>query len=71
LFTYTVVARALHPAFAQAVPYAAAVIELEEGVRLLGNVVDCPPGELRIGMPLRVDFEKQSEAVTLPVFRRR
>ncbi|MBV6424038.1 MAG: hypothetical protein NAOJABEB_01848 [Steroidobacteraceae bacterium] len=70
VFTYTIVARALHPGFADAVPYAAAVIELAEGVRILGNIVDCPPGELRIGMPVRVDFERQSDAVTLPVFRR-
>ncbi len=71
LFTYTVVARALHPAFVNAVPYAAAVIELEEGVRILGHVIDCPPDQLRIGMPLRVDFEKQTDAITLPVFRSR
>lgn len=70
VFTYTVVARALHPAFAQAVPYAAVVVELEEGVRLLSNVVDCPPDELRIGMPVQVAFERQTDAITLPVFRR-
>lgn len=70
VFTYTVVARALHPAFAQAVPYAAVVVELEEGVRLLSNIVDCPPDELRIGMPVQVAFERQTDAITLPVFRR-
>ncbi|MDY0067068.1 MAG: Zn-ribbon domain-containing OB-fold protein [Steroidobacteraceae bacterium] len=69
VFTYTVVERALHPAFMQATPYAAVVVELEEGVRILSNVVDCPPEDLRIGMPVRVDFERQSESVTLPVFR--
>ncbi len=71
VFSYTVVARALHPAFMNATPYAAAIVELEEGVRILSNVVDCPPEELRIGMPVRVDFEKQAGQVTLPVFRRR
>ncbi len=71
MFSYTVVARALHPAFMNATPYAAAIVELEEGVRILSNVVDCPPEELRIGMPVRVDFEKQAGQVTLPVFRRR
>lgn len=69
VFTYTVVARALHAAFLGATPYAAAVVELEEGVRILSNVVDCPAEQLRIGMPVQVDFEKQSETVTLPVFR--
>ena len=71
VFSYTVVARALHPAFMQATPYAAVIVELEEGVRLLSNVVDCPPEELRIGMPIQVDFERRTDAVTFPVFRRR
>lgn len=71
LFTYTIVARALHPAFANAVPYAATVVELDEGVRILSNVIDCPPGQLRIGMPLHVDFEPQADSITLPVFRSR
>ena len=71
VFTYTVVARALHPGFAQAVPYAAVVVELEEGVRLLSNVIDCPADELRIGMPVQVAFEQQTQGITLPVFRSR
>jgi len=70
VFTYTVVARALHPAFLRATPYAAAIIELEEGVRILSNVIDCPPEKLRIGMRVRVDFERQNDSVTLPVFRK-
>ena len=42
VFTWTVVARALHPAFREDVPIAPAVIELEEGVRLLSEVVGKP-----------------------------
>ena len=38
------------------------------GVRILANVIDCPPDQLRIGMPLRVDFERQTDTITLPVF---
>lgn len=71
IFSYTVVARALHPAFASATPYAAVIVELEEGVRILSNVVDCPVEQLKIGMPVHVDFEKQNDSVTLPVFRSR
>ncbi len=69
VFSYTIVARALHPAFLKATPYAAVIVELEEGVRILSNVVDCPVEELKIGMPVQVDFEKQDDAVTLPMFR--
>jgi uncharacterized OB-fold protein len=70
LFTWTVVVRAMHPAFAEDVPLAPAVIEMEEGVRLLSQVVDCPPEELEIGMPVEVVFEDVSDEVTLPRFRR-
>ena len=70
VFTWTLVARAMHPAFQQDVPYAAVVIEMEEGVRLISQVLDCPPDELAIDAPLEVVFEDVTEDVTLPKFRR-
>lgn len=70
VFTWTEVVRALHPAFVAATPYAPVVVEMEEGVRLLSRVVDCPPGELAIGMPVELDFQQVSDGLTLPVFRR-
>jgi hypothetical protein len=70
VFTWTVVARALHPAFQDACPYAPAVIEMEEGVRILSEVTDCPPDELEIDLPVEVIFEDATEEVTLPKFRR-
>ncbi|MED5261142.1 MAG: OB-fold domain-containing protein [Myxococcota bacterium] len=70
VFTWTVIARPLHPAFAEDVPLAAVVVELEEGVRLLSHVVDCPPEELEMEMPVEVSFDPITEDVTLPRFRR-
>jgi uncharacterized OB-fold protein len=70
VFTWTVVVRALHPAFTGDCPYAPVVVEMEEGVRILSHVVDCPPDALAIDMPVEVDFEERSPEVTLPVFRR-
>jgi uncharacterized OB-fold protein len=70
LFTWTVVERPMHPAFAEDAAYAPAIIELEEGVRMVSWVVDCPPGELRMGMPVEVVFEDVTDEVTLPKFRR-
>jgi uncharacterized OB-fold protein len=69
VFSYTIVARALHPAFADSVPYAPTIVEMEEGVRLLTSVVDVAPDELEIGMPVEVEFEAVSEEISLPVFR--
>ena len=70
VFTWTVVTRPLHPAFAEDVPLAAVVVELEEGVRLLTHVVNCPPDELEMEMPVEVVFEAITPEVTLPKFRR-
>jgi uncharacterized OB-fold protein len=61
---------AVHPALGDLVPHAAVIVELEEGVRLTSNVVDCPVDELAIGLPVQVVFEKASEEITLPKFRR-
>ncbi len=70
VFTWTTVARALHPAFQQSTPYAPAVIEMEEGVRLLSEAVDCTPDQLQIGMPVEVVFDDVTPEITLPKFRR-
>ena len=52
-------------------PYAIAVVELDEGPRMMTNIVGCPqtPEALVLDMPLEVTFEKQSDAITLPLFK--
>ena len=69
VFTWTVVARAMHPAFQHDTPYAVAVIELEEGVRIVSEVIDYPPDGLEIDMPVAVRFQDVTPEVTLPMFR--
>lgn len=70
VYTWTVVERALHPAFGQSTPYAPVVVELEGGVRLLTQITDVPPAELKIGMPVKVNFQAVTPEVTLPYFKR-
>ncbi len=52
-------------------PYSIAVVELEEGPRLMTNIVDCPqtPEALLLDMPVVVTYERQSEKITLPLFK--
>src|SRR4051812_21591426 len=52
-------------------PYAIAVVELDEGPRMMTNIVDCPqtPEALLLDMPLEVVFEPQTDTITLPLFR--
>src|SRR3977135_3016270 len=52
-------------------PYAIAVVELDEGPRMMSNIVDCPqtPEALELDMKLEVKFEKLDDKITLPLFR--
>jgi uncharacterized OB-fold protein len=52
-------------------PYAIAVVELEEGPRMMTNIVDCPqtPEALVLDMPLEAVFVPMDETITLPLFR--
>jgi uncharacterized OB-fold protein len=51
-------------------PIVIALIDLDEGVRMVGEVVDVTPDEIEIGMRLRVDFNRVDDDLTLPVWRR-
>jgi len=52
-------------------PYAIAVVQLAEGVKMMTNIVECEqtPEALQLDMPLEVVFEKQNDDITLPLFR--
>ena len=70
IFTWTVVERPMHPAFVNACPYAAVVVEMEEGVRLLSEVTDMALGDLEIDLPVEVLYDDVTDEVTLPKFKR-
>jgi uncharacterized OB-fold protein len=57
------------PGFRDELPYVLAYVELEEGVRVLTNIVGCPPNEVCVGMPVEVVFDDVTAEVTLPRFR--
>ena len=68
LYSFTIHHRAM-PGFEA--PYAIAVVALEEGPRMMTNIVDCPqtPDALVLDMPLEVAFQPVSDDISLPVFR--
>lgn len=47
-------------------PYAVALVDLPEGVRLMANVVGCPPEDVAVGMAVRVAWEPLSDGRKLP-----
>ena len=46
-----------------------AYVELEEGVRMLTNIVDCDPETVTIGMPVEVTFEDMAPEISVPLFK--
>ena len=66
IYTYTVVQHATHPAFTDQVPYVVAVVELDEGPRIVTNIKNCPVADVHGGQRVRIVFEDVNDALTLP-----
>lgn len=70
VYSFVVYHRVYHPAFKDKVPYVLAVIELDEGPRLVSNVVGMPIAEVRCEMPVRVVYEEVRDGYLIPKFTR-
>ena len=68
VYSFTVCHRAGMPGFEADVPYVVGLIELEEGVRLLANVLQVDPAAVAIGMPVKAVFEDRGEGLVVPQF---
>jgi uncharacterized OB-fold protein len=59
-----------HPAVpGKTLPFVIALVELEEGVRMLGHLLDVDPADVRIGLPVEVALTRIDEDLTLPDWR--
>ncbi|MEU4248871.1 OB-fold domain-containing protein [Amycolatopsis sp. NPDC026612] len=66
VYAVTVVHRAPGPGFE--VPFALAIVDLDDGVSMLSHVVGCPVDDVVIGLRVRVDFRLLTAGITLPYF---
>jgi uncharacterized OB-fold protein len=67
VYSYTVLHHPRHPAFDY--PLIAVLVDLDEGIRVLSNLVDIEPAEVRIGQRVQVSFVPAGDGASLPVFR--
>lgn len=67
LYTWSVIHQNAAP-FDAGVPYIVAMVDLEEGPRLM-TVLDCPVDQLCAGMELELDFREDDDGFAVPVFR--
>ena len=69
VYSFTVTYQNQAPGFREELPYVLAIVELDEGVRMMTNVVGCAPDAVRVGMPVEVVFDDVTAEVTLPKFQ--
>lgn len=71
VYTFSVVHHAAHPAVTAKIPYVIAVVTFPEmpGVRLITNITDCEPRDVRIGMRVSLWWDRVSDTQCLPRFR--
>jgi uncharacterized protein len=68
VYTFTVIHENYNPRFRERIPYVVAVVELEEGVRMLTGTVGIEPADVRVGMPVEVVFERDPDGRNVPRF---
>jgi len=71
LYTYSIQYRPQAPGFQNDVPYITAIVQLEEGPRLMTNLIDieADPEKVKCDMPVEVVFEDVNEEISIPKFR--
>jgi uncharacterized protein len=71
IHAFTIPHRHPNPAFSERAPYVVVLVELQEGVRMLSNLVDVEPvaEQVPIGAPVEIVYDDVNETITLPCFR--
>ena len=71
IYALTIVHRPTNAAFKPDGPYVVALIELEEGCRMMSNIVEAAPDPktVQIGIPVDIVYDRVTDQVTLPKFR--
>jgi uncharacterized OB-fold protein len=69
LYTFTIIRQNRSEAFVRLSPYAVGIVELDEGVRMMSNIVGCELDQLEVGMALEVLLLRAADDVGLPFWR--
>jgi uncharacterized OB-fold protein len=69
VYTFTVIRQNRSAPFRDQVPYVVAVVDVDPGFRMMGNIFDVDPDEVRFGMPVRVAFVAVDDGYAVPIWR--
>lgn len=67
--SYTVIRRHTAPWWVRELPYVVALVQLEEGPRLMTNIVGCEPDAIRIGLEVVSELVPAADGIVLPLFK--
>jgi uncharacterized protein len=68
VYSFTVIRQNYSRPFRDWIPYVVAIVELEEGPRVMTNVIDCDPDNVQVGMPVQARFEVVSDDAGIALF---
>ncbi len=69
VYTFSVARMPLRPQWEPDIPYTIGVIQLDEGVRMVSNIIGCQPEDVKIGMKVEVTFDDVTDNIALPKFK--
>lgn len=70
IYSYIVSHQAVHPALVDRVPFATVLVELDEGLRMVSNLVDLAAEDIAIGLRVRLAPRRLDDEIALPLFER-
>lgn len=68
IYSYTVARKPAGPAFKADVPYVVAIVQLDEGPRMMTRIVTTDPASVHIGAAVQVVYDDVAPGLTLPTF---
>ena len=68
IYAASVQEKPANPFMADRVPYVVALVELDDGIRLMSNVINCPPYDATVGRTVKLTWEPLSDGRHLPQF---
>ncbi|MBA3029637.1 MAG: Zn-ribbon domain-containing OB-fold protein [Desulfobacteraceae bacterium] len=69
VYSFTITRDMVEPKFMPDLPYVLAMVDLDEGIRMMTRIVECDHDKIQIGMDVEVVFEDISDDCALPMFR--
>jgi len=69
IYSYTITRRPFHPAWKESTPYALVTVDMDDGVRMMGDILNIDPEDVKIDGRVAVEFEDMPGQGLVPRFK--